>query len=78
MPHDAKIQLSIKEMVLVPGNRLIAYGYQTGDEILVEEVPVVLFVLFKRRKASLRVQRTILLQVVSLPDPYFQLLPCLS
>lgn len=78
MSNDAKIQLSIKELVLVPGNRLISYGYQTGDEILVEEVPVVLFVTFKPRKASLIAQRMFLLQVISFPDPNFKRLLCLS
>lgn len=78
MSNDAKIQLSIKELVLVPGNRLISYGYQTGDEILVEEVSVVLFVIFKPRKASSIAQRTLLSQVAFLPDPNFKLLPCLS
>ena len=43
MSNDSKIQLSIKDLVLVPGNRLISYGYQKGDEILVEEVIVVLY-----------------------------------
>ena len=32
-------------MDLVPGNRLIAYGYQKGDQILVEETAVVYFSL---------------------------------
>lgn len=78
MSNDSKIQLSIKDLVLVPGNRLISYGYQKSDEILVEEVIVVLYVTFKPRKASLIAQRTFLLQVISFPDPNFKRLPCLS
>ena len=71
MPSDAKLQLSIKDMILVPGNRLISYGYQKGDEILVEEVIVALIVTVNPRKTFLIARLITLWRVVSPFLPYF-------
>lgn len=71
MPSDAKLQLSIKDMILVPGNRLISYGYQKGDEILVEEVIVALIVTVNPRKTFLKARLITLWRVVSPFLPYF-------